>query len=113
VIKFVAMCGETNGADEWNYIGGDGIVLGIAEASAAKGGRELKNGEVERGEGSGERGEVLIEGLIENGELGDERGVPRIEGWEVIYVGVMENISGKIVGGGGLGTRAEKLAFSL
>jgi hypothetical protein len=113
VIKFVAMCGKANGANEWDDIGGDGIVLRVTESSAAKGGGEIKDGKVERGEGSREGGEVLIEGLVESGELGNKGGVPRVERREVVYGRIVENIGSEIIGDGGLGARAEELAFSL
>jgi hypothetical protein len=56
---------------------------------------------------------VLIEGLVESGELGNKGGVPRVERREVVYGRIVENIGSEIIGDGGLGARAEELAFSL
>ena len=86
------MCGKTNGANKWDYIRGDGIVLRITESGTAKGGGEIEDRKVERSEGSREGGEVLIEGLVENGELGNEGGVPRVERGEVGYGRIVEYI---------------------
>ena len=91
------MSGETNGTNEGGGVRGDGIMLEISEASATKGCREVKDGEVEGGKGSGKGGKVLIEGLVEDGKLGDEGGVPRVERWEVVDVGMMEDIGSKII----------------
>ena len=39
---------------------------------------------------------MLIEGLVESGKLCDERGAPRVKGWEMIYVGIVKDVSSKV-----------------
>ena len=43
VEELVAMGGKADGANEGNDIGGDGIVLGVAETGTSKGGGEVED----------------------------------------------------------------------
>jgi hypothetical protein len=49
VINVIVICGWTDRTNKVNNIGGDSIMLGIAESSATKGGREVEEREIERG----------------------------------------------------------------
>jgi hypothetical protein len=56
--------------DEWDDVGGDGIVLRVAKPNTTERGREVvEDRKVEWGKRSREGGEVLVEGLVKSREL--------------------------------------------
>ena len=65
---------------------------GVAEARTAKGGREVCNVEVKRGEGRS-AGKVLEKGLIDSGKRGREWGGPIIERGVRVFVKIVVYVS--------------------
>ena len=79
MVEAEAGSSKTDGTEKGEDIGRDGEMLGITEAGAAKGGGEIKDGEIEGGKWGGKRGKVLVESIREAGKAMKEGGVPRME----------------------------------